>query len=424
MKLPKGTRDLFGSEERARLGVIDGIRRVFEKYGAEPMSTPVFELKETLAAKYGQDNDKLVYDLADQGGDMLSLRYDLTVPLARHIATHGARHFTRYQIGNVYRRDQPKPSAGRYREFVQADFDILGPDDTLADALLIRVAHDVFRKLIPDFKIVINHRVLLYDCLTSAGVPRDQLKTICSSVDKLDKSVWTDVREEMLRKGLDESTCDAVKRYMLIKGDIRHVTQNLQNLCENESQGLRRLIEIQNILEDLGVSDRVVYDVSLARGVDYYTGIIFEVKSTAETSLGSIGAGGRYDNLIDDFCGMHLPAAGFSVGVDRVMSLITLEEEKPRGAYILPLIDEALPLAYRVARMCWDNEMRAVLGGVVKPVRGLQQAQKLGVSFTILIGKDEMINDSVTIKNMTSRDQYRVGVNELDCWFGQSMTCM
>lgn len=416
MKLPKGTRDRFGSEERARQDVINDIRHVFEKYGAEPMNTPVFELKETLAAKYGQDNDKLVYDLADQGGDMLSLRYDLTVPLARHIATHGVRHFTRYQIGPVYRRDQPQPSAGRFREFVQADFDILGPSDALTDALLIRVAYDIFRKLVPDCKIVINHRVLLYDSLLLAGVPQDKLKTVCSSVDKLDKTDWLDVRAEMLRKGLNETTCDGVERYMLIKGDIRQVAEELQSLSEKQSPGLQRLIEIQSILEDFGVSDRIVYDVSLARGVDYYTGIIFEVKSTAGTSLGSIGAGGRYDNLINDICGTPLPAAGFSVGVDRIMSLIAPKDDIAQGAYILPLVDAALPLACRVAGICWDNAMRSILGGVTKPARCLQQAQKSCVSFTILIGQDEVDNNTLTIKNMTSRNQQLIKLNELNAW--------
>lgn len=416
MKLPKGTRDIFGDDARMKHSIIDTCRDIFEKYDAEPMNTPVFELRETLNAKYGEENQRLMYDLADQGGDILSLRYDLTVPLARHIATHGVRNFTRYQIGDVYRRDNPQPLVGRFREFTQADFDIIGPSTAIRDALLIRVACDVFRQLVPDFKLILNHRVLLYDCLSSAGIPEFQFKTVCSSIDKLDKLTWSEVQSELLSKGLTVTTCEQLQRFIAMKGDYGQILDTMKDLL-SENQGLNRLIELERILVDLGVLQDIVLDMSLARGVDYYTGIIFEVKCPNGKSIGSLGAGGRYDDLIGDLCGSKVPAAGFSVGIDRVMMAKDKNPTELTGAvYVIPLIESAVGLACQVSRTLWDWKIKTSLSDVTKPARGIHQATKQKASFVVVIGQKEVDENTVTIKDLASQQQTCLPYNKLKNW--------
>jgi histidyl-tRNA synthetase len=310
----------------------DIIRRVFGRHGAVEIDTPVFELKDTLTGKYGEDS-KLIYDLANQGGEILALRYDLTVPFARYLALNSVGNIKRFHIGKVYRRDQPAMARGRYREFYQCDFDIAGYYGRMVpDAECLCVMVEILSSLdIGDFQIKLNHRRLLDAILDLCGVPADKFRTICSAVDKLDKEPWEVVREEMVDvKGLDPKAADAIGEFVLQKGDAWTMYHSLMksNKFGTHKGAMDALEDLRmcfSYLEAMGKLSYISFDLSLARGLDYYTGIIYEaVCMNGNTQVGSIGGGGRYDNLVSMFqeAGKITPCVGVSVGIERVFTLM------------------------------------------------------------------------------------------------------
>lgn len=319
-----------------RLQVLEKIIAVFKKHGADTIDTPVFELKDVLTGKYGEDS-KLIYDLKDQGGEILSMRYDLTVPLARHLAMNKISQIKRYHIAKVYRRDNPAMTRGRYREFYQCDFDICGTyDSMLPDAECVKVVTEILSSLdIGDFVVKLNHRKLLDGMFEACGVPVDKFRTICSAVDKLDKSKWEEVKKEMVdEKGLDSATADKIGEYVRLNGGEELVTKLLNDeklkkvgAAKEGLEGIQLLLKYCKLF---GIQDKVVFDLSLARGLDYYTGVIYEAVLKQETSaksdeiIGSVAGGGRYDNLVGmfDSKGKQVPCVGVSIGVERVFAII------------------------------------------------------------------------------------------------------
>jgi len=331
-KIPKGTRDYLPEQMMIRQQAFNIIRRVFQAHGAVEIDTPVFELKDTLTGKYGEDS-KLIYDLADQGGEMLALRYDLTVPFARFLALNAVGNIKRFHIGKVYRRDQPAISRGRYREFYQCDFDIAGNFGRMVpDSECVCVACEILDNLpIGDFGIKLNHRCLLDAILDICGVPADKFRTICSAVDKLDKEPWEEVKREMVEdKGLDPAVADKIGTFVLDKGEPWAMyNQLMESKRFGDHKGALEAMEDLRILFDyLEAMDKlkfVTFDLSLARGLDYYTGVIYEaVCMSGNTQVGSIGGGGRYDNLVSMFqeAGKVTPCVGVSVGIERVFTLM------------------------------------------------------------------------------------------------------
>ena len=346
--------------------IFSTITEVFKRHGAVTIDTPVFELKDILSGKYGEDS-KLIYDLADQGGEICSLRYDLTVPFARWLAMNrDVQSIKRYHIAKVYRRDQPAMKKGRMREFYQCDFDIAGTyDPMLPDAEIVRIANEIFEGLgwKGRYTIKINHRKVLDGIFQVCGVPEEKIRPISSAVDKLDKMPWEDVKKEMTEdKGLAEEAADKIGEYVVQKGqrDLLAKLMADQGLMVNESMkaGLADMELLFNYLEAFDALDNVSFDLSLARGLDYYTGIIWEVVTEgsaplADTSaataappkpskkpakagadfdedrsedpsvgVGSVAAGGRYDNLVGMFSGKgQIPCVGISFGVDRIFSI-------------------------------------------------------------------------------------------------------
>ena len=331
-KIAKGTRDYLPEQMMIRDQAFQIIRRVFKSHGAVEIDTPVFELKETLTGKYGEDS-KLIYDLADQGGELLALRYDLTVPFARFLSLNSVGNIKRFHIGKVYRRDQPQLSKGRYREFYQCDFDIAGTYGRMVpDSECLCVASEILASLpIGDFGIKLNHRRLLDAILDLCGVPSDKFRTICSAVDKLDKEPWSEVKREMVEdKGLDVEVADKIGVFVVQKGEPWAM---YNSLMENKVFGTHKgaldaLEDLRILFEYLQAMDKLKYisfDLSLARGLDYYTGVIYEaVCMNGNTQVGSIGGGGRYDNLVSMFqeAGNVTPCVGVSVGIERVFTLM------------------------------------------------------------------------------------------------------
>lgn len=331
--------------------------------------SPVFELKEILSGKYGEDS-KLIYDLADQGGELCSLRYDLTVPFARWLAMNpSVQSIKRYHIAKVYRRDQPAMAKGRLREFYQCDFDIAGTyDPMIPDAEILRILCEIFGELGwgKQFTIKINHRGILDGIFEVCGVPQEKIRTISSAVDKLDKLPWEEVRKEMTdEKGLEGDVADRIWEFVQKKGarDVLNELKSDDRLKENKSmtKGIDQIDLLFTYLEAFNVLDQIELNLSLARGLDYYTGLIYEVitegsappsiTTTGKTQkpppppsrnakppksddpdedrsndpsigVGSVAAGGRYDELVGMFSSRaRIPCVGVSLGVDRIFSV-------------------------------------------------------------------------------------------------------
>ena len=337
-----------------------------------PLPRPVFELKEILSGKYGEDS-KLIYDLSDQGGELCSLRYDLTVPFARWLAMNSSiQNIKRYHIAKVYRRDQPAMTKGRMREFYQCDFDIAGQYDAmLPDAEILRIICEIFDGLGWEGKytIKINHRGILDGIFQICGVPEDRIRTISSAVDKLDKSPWTEVRREMVEeKALKEEVADRIWEFVQKKGG-REVLEFLKGaMGEKENKSMSKGIEdmalLFSYLRPFGIDEHVEFNLSLARGLDYYTGIIYEVvtegsapqstegqklqragkkekanefdedrSNDPSVGVGSVAAGGRYDELVGMFSGKsQIPCVGISFGVDRIFSITKARMEADKAA--------------------------------------------------------------------------------------------
>jgi len=339
-KIPKGTRDYTPEQMRIREQVFSTIRRVFKRHGGVEIDTPVFELKEVLTGKYGEDS-KLIYDLADQGGELLSLRYDLTVPFARFLAMNAVGNIKRYHVAKVYRRDQPQLARGRYREFYQCDFDVAGAFSPMVpDAEVITVAKEILTELpVGNFLIKLNHRRLLDAIFEICGVPADKFRPICSAVDKLDKAPWADVKDEMVNeKGLAEAAADRIGTFVCHSGAPKELWAKLTDSKAfgdhaGAAAAMQDLATLFSYLDAMGSLPRVSFDLSLARGLDYYTGVIYEVVIIdGVAQVGSIAAGGRYDNLVGMFSpsGAQTPCVGVSIGIERVFTIMEKKVEEAK----------------------------------------------------------------------------------------------
>ncbi|MCJ1286680.1 Cytoplasmic and mitochondrial histidine tRNA synthetase [Xylographa opegraphella] len=466
LKTAKGTKDWEGKDMVIRDRIFSTITQVFKRHGAVTIDTPVFELKEILSGKYGEDS-KLIYDLSDQGGELCSLRYDLTVPFARWLAMNSSiQNIKRYHIAKVYRRDQPAMTKGRMREFYQCDFDIAGQyDPMLPDAEILRIVCEVFSGLGWDgkYSIKINHRMILDGIFAVCGVPDDKIRTISSAVDKLDKLPWEEVRQEMVEeKGLSENVADKIWDFVQKKGgrDVLQFLQGDEGLKANPSmvKGMEDMELLFSYLEAFGVSDRVEFNLSLARGLDYYTGVIFEVvtegsappaasgqkaarSSKKEKSkdadedrsndpsvgVGSVAAGGRYDELVGMFSGKaQIPCVGISFGVDRIFSITKarMEAEKATAAvrsnevdvYVMAFGGKGftglLKERMEVCKMLWDAGIKTEFSYKLKPKLPAQfkLAEANGVPFAVILGEDEVAQGKVKIKEMGATGTEKEGV--------------
>lgn len=336
-KVPKGTRDFLPEQMEIRSRVMNIIRGVFKRHGAVEIDTPVFEERETLMGKYGEDS-KLIYDLADQGGEILSLRYDLTVPFARFLAIHQTGNIKRFHIAKVYRRDNPVVTKGRYREFYQCDFDIAGSyGSMISDADVLAVGVEIYKALeIGQFTIKVNNRELLDSMMEICGVPSNKIRAIGSAIDKLDKETWETVRYEMVeKKGLAPEAADRIHDFVSIKGNVWEVYNQLLAMesIQHNGRAMKALDDMKRLFEyidAMGYLDSLTFDMSLARGLDYYTGLIYEVVLVNNPyGVGSIGAGGRYDHLVGMFNagGKDIPCVGISIGVERVFTILEKKAE-------------------------------------------------------------------------------------------------
>ncbi|KAI3516183.1 hypothetical protein L1887_15094 [Cichorium endivia] len=390
-KLPKGTRDFAKEQMAVRERAFTIIGNVFKRHGAMALDTPVFELRETLTGKYGEDS-KLIYDLADQGGEICSLRYDLTVPFARYVAMKGLTSFRRYQIAKVYRRDNP--SKGRYREFYQCDFDIAGDETVAADFEAVRILVELLDELnIGDYEIKLNHRKLLDGMLEICGVPSHKMRTICSSIDKLDKQSFDQIKKEMIEeKGLDAETVDKIGKYVCLKDHPVKLLSELKKegsvFLQNDAsnQALKDLERLFGCLDKRCV-DKVVLDLSLARGLDYYTGVIYEAVSKV----------------------------GVSLGIERIFTIMEdlHASQVVRGSetqVLVSVLGDDVALASKLVQLCWDANVNAEFMAHKRLNKHFDHAKEFGIPWMVIVGEREINHGIVKIKNKEAKVEQEVNM--------------
>ena len=422
VKVVKGARDFLPTQMVIRGKAFDLITGVFKKHGAVEIDTPVFELKETLMGKYGEES-KLIYDLNDQGGELLSLRYDLTVPFARYMASHNLSSLKRFHIGKVYRRDNPQMSKGRFREFFQCDFDIAGGNygTMIPDAEVIKIVVEILTQLpIGKFNIKINHRVLLDSIVEISGISNDKYRLVCSSIDKLDKEPWDKVKTELIEvKGISEEQAEKLKTFVVLKDKPKILLDKLMTIKEltDNEKGKKALDEMSILIDYLQILDVEKYctfDLSLARGLDYYTGLIYETVLTETDEVGSISGGGRFDNLIGMFSGKQIPAVGVSIGIERIFNILEKhykDDDNLRSIYTEVLVCAAgknlTKERFKIVNELWDNGIKAEILYYENPRmdKQLDYGLKNKIPFLIFIGENELKENKIKIKCLANSQE-------------------
>ena len=403
--LAKGFRDFEPRIQSIRQKIFEKLAKIFESFGFEPLETPIIELWETLRGKYGEEAEKkLVWRFKLPYSEKeYALRYDLTVPLARFFAEKRPKlPFKRYQIGPVFRYDEPQK--GRYREFYQADFDIVGSEYPESDAEILNIVDRIFSEFKIDYKIKINHRGIIDGIIKSLNL-QDKFFEICRIIDKKDKIGIKKVKDE-----LEKITYKANDIIEIITLPFEEVKEKLEKIeeCKNSLKNIEEILEFVN-------SKNIEIDLSIVRGLDYYTGVVFEV--IGGIKIGSLSGGGRYDNLIEKFVGMRVPAVGGSIGVERLidtlLELKVLKEEKIIDIGIVYTELEVLKDAWKIA-----NELREIANVYIDVCRKSFREQieylvKKNVRYLIIVGRKDLENNEVTFQDRETKERKRVKISDL-----------
>ncbi|KAJ3219447.1 hypothetical protein HDU67_001278 [Dinochytrium kinnereticum] len=420
LKTPKGTKDFIPEEMAVREKIFSSIIEIFKRHGAVTIDTPVFELKDILTGKYGEDS-KLIYDLQDQGGELCSLRYDLTVPFARFLAANSnIGSIKRYQIAKVYRRDNPSINKGRMREFYQCDLDIAGDyGSMIPDSEALRIMVEILNSVdVGDYIVKLNNRKILDGMFEVCGVPADKFRQISSAVDKLDKMSWAEVKKEMTaEKGLADDVADRIGEYVKLSGgaELCDTLAADAKLSQNASAkaGIEDMRLLFKYLSIFGVERKMSFDLSLARGLDYYTGVIYEAvltsKSEEASGVGSIASGGRYDELVGMFSGKKIPCVGISIGLERVFAIVYGRLKKSKQpirststeVYIVGLGTGFLPERMTLARELWDAGVSAEFSYKEKPRKDSQfkTAAEEQIPVVVVLDNEKVAAGMVQIEN-------------------------
>ena len=425
-RVPRGMRDILPEQMIRRQYVIDVIREVFEAFGFEPLQTPALELSEVLTGKYGPDAEKLIYQAGHVGGkEDISLRYDLSVPLCRLIAMYPQlpKPFKRYQIDPVWRAERPQK--GRYRQFFQCDADTVGSESMLADAENVTLIYQVLTRLgFKQFEININDRKLITGIGQFAGVPTEQLGGLYRSIDKLDKIGLAGVRTELAENQIPEPVIEKLLALLEVEGDAATVLSALsEQLGDSEvaREGIAELEALIGYLTTLGVPDEFYkVNVSMVRGLEYYTGPIYETV-VEEPKIGSITGGGRYDELIGSFSKQGYPATGTSFGIERIIDVMEEFDMFPVAVgktvtqvlvtvFDADLVQESL----KVASLLRQSGIRAEV--YARPARmsaQIKYADTKGIPYAVILGSDEVAAGTVAIRDLANREQHVVPRGEL-----------
>ncbi|MDE3214094.1 MAG: histidine--tRNA ligase [Bacteroidota bacterium] len=448
--LPQGTRDFNAATIHRRQYILQTIREVFELYGFEPLETPAMENLETLMGKYGEEGDKLIFKILNNGLDMpakrpearhnfekvlegknlkeiteRALRYDLTIPFARYISmNHGTLNlpFKRYQMQPVWRADRPQK--GRYREFYQCDADIAGTLSLLSDSELALIYLEVFRRLKIPVAVKLNNRKVLSALASLCGSP-ESLTAITIAIDKLDKIGIEKVRMELAARGLSEAQVQLVDRYLHIEGSNEAMLQQARDLfgtTELANQGLDDLETLLNQVKSNLVTKGdglLKLDFTLARGLNYYTGTIYEVKATG-VEMGSIGGGGRYDDLTGLFDLPGIPGVGISFGVDRIydvmsdLQLFPSEIQKTTEVLFFNLGEKESAVAFRLMQELRAAGVRSELFyEPAKMDKQFRYANRKQIPYVVIIGSEELATSQCMVKDLAKSEQHKIPLESL-----------
>ena len=425
-RLFKGTRDFLPDMMIRKQYMTDRLRAIFERYGFEPVETPAMEYYDILVGKYGGESEKLIYPLAYKGGKTLALRYDLTVPLSRLVAMHPElpMPFKRYQIQPVWRADNPQLRQGRFREFVQCDVDTVGTASVLADAEIMGMMDACLTELgIRRFVLKVNNRKILFALAAHLGQSEEKGAEIIRIMDKRDKVGIEGVRKELAQAGFEQRLIDVVTRITEIKGTNAEKIDAIVNVLEGEARAKEGTDELRTIFAALahqGIDEaRYDFDPSLARGLDYYTGPIFEAVLPDQPHIGSLCGGGRYDKLIGRYAGRDIPATGTTIGLDRIIAameqLNLLPPMSTKVDALVCLFDEASTAVTQKAasllRKAGLNVDTYFEPGKLKKQFGY--ADKRGIPVVVVIGPDEAAANKATVKNMKTGEQQLVAFDEM-----------
>ncbi|MBR5678920.1 MAG: histidine--tRNA ligase [Paludibacteraceae bacterium] len=425
--IPKGTRD-FGQLEMARRNYIfDTIKGVFSLFGFQQIETPAMENIGTLMGKYGEEGDKLLFRIQNSGekADLApekGLRYDLTVPFARYVVQHREElsfPFKRYQIQPVWRADRPQK--GRYREFYQCDVDVIGSDSLIGELELVQIVEEVYRRLGIRVCLHINNRKILAGIAEVIGAP-DKMVDITVAIDKLDKIGVDAVNAELVERGLSNEAVQALQPILNLCGTTADKLTALRGILANSEVGLKGVDELEELfglIDMTGVQLNIELDLCLARGLNYYTGAIFEVKAL-DAQIGSITGGGRYDNLTGIFGLPGVSGVGISFGADRIYDVLTelnlFPKELQTATQVLFATFGQDELRYALK---WAKELRAhgmsveVYPEPTKMKKQMSYADDKQIPFVAIVGSDEMAQNKVMLKNMTTGEQKLVTIQEL-----------
>ena len=425
--IPKGTRD-FGQLEMARRNYIfDTIKSVFSLYGFQQIETPAMENLSTLMGKYGEEGDKLLFRIQNSGEKAAlapekGLRYDLTVPFARYVVQHREEisfPFKRFQIQPVWRADRPQK--GRYREFYQCDVDGIGSDSLIGELELIQIVEEVYRRLGINVCLHINNRKILAGIAEVIGAP-DKIIDITVAIDKLDKIGIDAVNTELKERGLLEDQVSKLQPILNLSGTTLEKLTALKTILANSEIGLKGVEEMEIVFDELSIVNcqlSIELDLCLARGLNYYTGAIFEVKAL-DAQIGSITGGGRYDNLTGIFGLPNVSGVGISFGADRIYDVLTELNLFPKT---LQSTTQILFAAFGDAELTyalkWAKELRQAGKAVevypepAKMKKQMSYADAKQIPFVAIVGGDEMAQNKVMLKNMTTGEQKLVTLEEL-----------
>ncbi|HET9746817.1 MAG TPA: histidine--tRNA ligase [Chitinophagaceae bacterium] len=457
--LPQGTRDFGPDVVRKRNFILGTIKNVFELYGFQPLETPAMENLETLMGKYGDEGDKLIFKILNNGLDNpekekqirddfekvlqgknvkgiteRALKYDLTIPFARYVAMNHNQltfPFKRYQIQPVWRADRPQK--GRYREFYQCDADVVGSNSLLNETELALIYSEVFVKLgIKNYELKINHRKILTALAELCGGP-EKMNDIAVAIDKLDKTGPEKVKEELNKKGLNKKQLDLIGSYLKIEGNNEQKIQSLRGLLGSSPNGKKGIEELEFLHAELTThflsasnprsrhnAPTLTIDPTLARGLNYYTGIIFEAKAPAEIKIGSIGGGGRYDDLTGLFGVPGVPGVGISFGVDRIydvmeeLALFPAEVHMGTQVLFFNLGEKESKASFDLMQQLRSRTIRCELyHEPVKFDKQFKYAEKKNIPYVVIIGSQELKDNTCTIKNLPQSSQQTINQQEL-----------
>jgi len=415
---PSGTRDFLADDVRRRKAAFDRVATVFEHHGFDPLETPAFERLETFAGKLGDEASALIFKILKRGvheasGEAdLALRYDHTVPLARVMGTYGSRlplPYKRYIIGNVWRAD--RPAKGRFREFVQCDIDTVGSSSPLADAEIVWTINEGLEALgVTDFRFRVNSRKALHGLLEAYGVPAELGTKVLGSLDKLDKATPEAVTAELVERGLTTNTAEGVVADVTAP-DTERIRKQLRT-TERGTLGLGEVDRLLSLTEGLPPG-RVAFTPRMVRGLDYYTGPIFEVEGTGYP--GSIASGGRYDGLVAKLGGPDLPGCGGSIGIERILAVQAAEDTShAAGLDVALTVLGAEADVLHLAQQLRARGLRTgvYLGASGKLAKQLKWANDQRARVVVIYGPDEQATSEITVRDMDSGEQTRLPISE------------